>query len=294
MFRKIIYSAVILFLIFSSARAEPALESDQQISEFSLSGYGDKGKKAWDISGKTADIFNDTVKLQDVVGNLYEKEEDVKLTADKGDFNKKDGKVALEDNVVIVTSSGTQLTTDSLDWDRKAHLVSTPDNVNIKKDNLVAVASGASANTDLKKVALEKEVKVDILPPPNEAGEHNDNGVKITITCDGPLEIDYASNIAVFNNNVRVEKEDLVILSDKMNVFLKTEKPVDEKNNQEPMASRIEKIVALGNVQIIRGENISYSQEAVYTALDKRIVLNGAPRLVISSTEGLNDASFGN
>lgn len=294
MFKKITYSAVILFLIFSSARAEPAPESDQQISEFSLSGYGDKGKKAWDISGKTADVLNDTVKLQEVVGNLYEKEENVKLTADKGDFNKKDGNVALKDNVVISTSSGAQLTTDSLDWDRKAHLVSTPDNVNIKKDNLVAVASGASANTDLKKVALEKDVKVDILPPPDKAGTQSDSGAKITITCDGPLEIDYASNIAVFNNNVRVEKEDIVILSDKMNVFLKTEKPVDEKNNQEPMASRIEKIVALGNVRIIRGENISYSQEAVYTAIDKRIVLNGAPRLVISSTEGLNDASFGN
>jgi LPS export ABC transporter protein LptC len=294
MFREAIHSFVILFIFFSYAAAQPALESDQQINEFSLSGYGDKGKKAWDISGKTADILNDTVKLQDVVSNLYEKEENIRLTADKGNFNKKDGLVALEDNVIIATSSGAQLTTDSLDWDRKAHLVSTLDNVNIKKDNLVADASGASADTDLKKVALEKDVRVEISPSSHEALGDNDNKAKIIITCDGPLEIDYVSNIAVFNNNVRVEKEDIVILSDKMNISLKTQKPADEKGDQEPAASRIEKIVALGNVRIIRGENVSYSQEAVYTAIDKKIVLNGAPRLVISSTEGLNDASFGN
>jgi len=94
-------------------------ESDQQISDFSLAGYGEKGTKSWDLSGKSADIFDNTVKLKDVVGNLYGKEEDVNLTAARGDFDKQDGRVHLEQDVVITTSSGARLTTDSLDWDRK-------------------------------------------------------------------------------------------------------------------------------------------------------------------------------
>ena len=60
------------------------------------------------------------------------------------------------------------------------------------------------------------------------------------------------------------------------------------------MGSRIEKIVARGNVKITRGENISYSDEAVYTAQDKKITLSGKPRLIIYSAEELSNASIGN
>jgi len=106
-------------------------EPDQQIQDFSLSGYGEKGKKSWDISGKTADILGEVVKLRDVVGNLYGKEEDVRLTAERGDLNKADGRVHLEQNVVIATSTGARLLTDSLDWDRKNQLISTENPVDI-------------------------------------------------------------------------------------------------------------------------------------------------------------------
>jgi hypothetical protein len=51
--------------------------------------------------------------------------------------------------------------------------------------------------------------------------------------------------------------------------------------------------VAEGNVKIVRGENVSYSEEAVYTAADRKITLLGRPKLIIYSTEGMN-ASFGN
>jgi lipopolysaccharide assembly outer membrane protein LptD (OstA) len=56
------------------------------------------------------------------------------------------------------------------------------------------------------------------------------------------------------------------------------------------MSSSINRIVAQGNVRIFRGENTSYSQEAVYTALDKRIVLTGRPQIEIYQTENLNAA----
>jgi lipopolysaccharide assembly outer membrane protein LptD (OstA) len=59
------------------------------------------------------------------------------------------------------------------------------------------------------------------------------------------------------------------------------------------MGSKIEKIVARGNVKITRGENVSYSDEATYTALDKKITLSGSPKLIIYSTEEMS-ASFGN
>ncbi len=301
-----------------SAQQPPAEQSDQQIGDFSLSGYGERGKKSWDLAGKTADIFIDTVKLKDVTGNLYGKEEDIRLTADKGDFNKTDGKVRMEKNVVITTSSGTRLTTDSLDWDRKNQVVVTKDPVNIQRDNMVIDAIGAKGEPSLKKVALEKEVKLDINP--SEADKLKGKGPeeKIEITCDGPLEIDYQKNIASFYNNVKVARQDSVIYSDKMFVYFIPGKKEEKKEEKETagkdagakedaqpkdskgsglsgdmMGSSIDKIIAQGNVKVVRGENVSYSEEAIYNAVERKITLSGKPKLIIYSTEDMKNAPLG-
>lgn len=267
-----------------------AKDSDQQIGDFSLSGYGEKGKKAWDLAGKSADIYNEVVKLKEVVGNHYADKDSIKLTADKGDFNKDSGVVHLEDNVVITTSSGAKMTTDSLDWDRKQQIVSTLDKVSVQREDMNLTGEGAKGQTALKQMALEKNVRLDIDPKDKQKGKKE----KIAIICDGPLEVDYEKNIAVFNNNVKVETPDTIIYSDKMQVyFVPKQEGVKKDEGSAVMSSSINKIVAQGNVRILRGENTSYSQEAVYTALDKRIVLTGRPHIEIYQTENMN-AAFGN
>jgi LPS export ABC transporter protein LptC len=306
MILKILISIFILISVITpkvfAKDKTPQQESDQQIGDFSLAGYGEKGKKTWEIAGKSADIFDNLIKLKDVTGNLYGEQEQIKLTADQGDFDKIEGKVHLEQNVVITTSSGAKLTTDSLDWDRKNQVVATEDAVNITRENMVTTAKGALGEPNLNKVVLQKEVKVDINPtdPATEdQGKTMTVKDKIVITCDGPLEIDYTKNIATFKNNVKVETKDNVMYSDIMDVYFltsdKDNKESSEKTKDAPLmtGTKIDKIVARGNVKIVRGENVSYSEEAVYTALDKKIVLSGRPRLIIYSTEGLN-ASSGN
>jgi len=282
---------------------KPQEPSDQQIMDFSLASFGEKGKKTWDLSGKSADIFTDVIKLKDVIGNMYGKEENIKLTAERGDFDKAQGKVHLEENVVITTSSGSKLTTDSLDWDRKNQLVTTKDTVNIERGNMVTTASGARGEPNLKKVSLEKDVTVNINP--DTQGKDNESSVKkkIVITCDGPLQIDYDKNIATFNKNVKVDTQDALIQSDIMDVYFGStgKDNLGSKKADSAMAgvmgsaagSKIDKIVARGNVKITRGENISFSDEATYSALDKKIILSGKPRLIIYSGEDMN-ASFGN
>ncbi|MDP2938308.1 MAG: LPS export ABC transporter periplasmic protein LptC [Candidatus Omnitrophota bacterium] len=288
------------------AQDQNAQESDQQIMDFSLASFSEKGKKSWDLSGKSADIFQDVVKLKDVIGNLYGKEEDIKLTAKKGDFDKAQGKVHLEENVVITTSTGAKLTTDSLDWDRKNQLVTTKDVVNIERGNMVTTASGAHGEPNLKKVSLEKDVTVNINPETDGKSKEPSDKKKIVITCDGPLQIDYDKNIATFNNNVKVDTQDALIQSDIMDVYFgkagrgedtsgskKADSDVSSALGGSAMGSKIDKIVARGNVKITRGENVSYSDEAIYSALDKKIILSGKPKLIIYSGEDIN-ASFGN
>lgn len=311
LFKRTGLIVVSLFFIYSTAASQEAAapakkdaalqDSDQQISEFSLSGYAEKGAKAWDLAGKTADIFTDVVKLQSVIGNLYGKQEDIKLTADSGDFNKTDGKVHLEKNVVITTSTGTKLTTDSLDWDRRGQLVTTEDYVNIQRQNMVALGKGAVGQMGLKQVSLQKDVQVDILPElKNDALP--DPKDKTVITCDGPLEIDYDKNVAVFKDNVKVQRPDSTIYSDRMDIyFIPSDKKTPEsKEGAQPdaspalMGSNIDKIFAKGNVRVFKGENITYSDTATYTSGDKKVILTGRPKLIIYSTEDFQGASFGN
>jgi LPS export ABC transporter protein LptC len=268
------------------AKNQATQEAEQQINDFSLSGYGEKGKKTWEISGKSADIFTDVIKLDSVVGNLYGKEEDIRLTADRGDFDKAEGLVHLEQNVVITTSAGARLTTNSLDWDRKKQIVSTKDLVSIERANMVTVASGAHGEPNLNKVSLVKDVKLEIKPGVTEKESEGKN--KIIITCDGPLEIDYGKNIATFKNNVKVDREDSQIYSDTMDIyFISNGDSVKDKQGTQDMGSRIDKIVARGNVKIFRGENVSYCDEAVYTASDRKILLSGRPKLIIFSSQDL-------
>lgn len=280
----------ILFFCSQSLPAEAVQasgDSDQQIDDFSLAGYGEKGRKSWDISGKSADIFNNVVKLNEVVGNHYAGKDNINLTADKGDFDKESGLVHLEDNVVVTTSSGVKMTTDSLDWDRKRQIVSTLDKINLRRSDINLTGEGAKGHTALKQVALEKNVRLDIEPSEKQEGKRE----KIVVTCDGPLEVDYEKNIAIFSNNVKVEKPDITIFSDKMRVYFSAKGGGDKARQPAAMSSSIDKIVAQGDVRILRGENISYSQEAVYTASDKKIVLTGKPHIEIYQTENM-DAAF--
>jgi len=59
------------------------------------------------------------------------------------------------------------------------------------------------------------------------------------------------------------------------------------------MGSKIEKLVARGNVKIVKGENTSYSDEATYLGADKKIILTGKPRLVLYSTDDLKGVMTG-
>jgi LPS export ABC transporter protein LptC len=273
-------------------------QGEQQIMDFSLSGFGEKGKKNWDLSGKSANIVTDDVKMKDVVGNMYGDAENIRLTADKGSYNKADGNVELRENVLISTSTGAKMTTDSLDWDRKNQLVTTKAPVNIERDNIIATALGAIGQPNLNKVSLKKDVQVEIKPPPVNLEEPQAVAVKnkIMVTCDGSLEIDYQRNIATFSDNVKVETVDGSIYSDVMEVYF-----IKSNNQEEPksakadlpagaMTSQVDKIKAYGNVTIVRGDNISNSDEAVYSASDNKITLLGKPKLVIYSEGKLESA----
>lgn len=272
MIRTIIFFFVLYF--FSSNVL--AQETGQQFLEFNLSGHSQQGEKTWEVKGESADVFSDVVKLKNVDADLYGQEK-VNLKAKKGNLNKASGDMHLEEDVIAVTETGSTMTTDSLDWKRDSNLITTEDKVRIEKENLVAVGTGAEAKTDLKKAKLKDDVIVEIA-----SEDENKNLNKTVITCDGQLDIDYQNSIAIFNENVKVKDLRGEMFSDTMEVYF------------DSQTKAIIKIIAKGHVKIVRDENESYSDEAIYTEADKKITLIGRPKLILYSEEGDLNAPFGN
>lgn len=179
-------------------KASEQKDSDQQILGFNMAGFGDKGKKTWEIKGSSADIFVDIVKLTDINANFYGKDETMNLTAKNGFYDKTKNLIHLENDVVATTLSGMKFNSNSLDWDRDNQRITTSDIATIHKENIEAIGKGMDAQTNVKKVYLKENVTVTIKPA--------DPGSPDTIiTCDGPLEIDYEKQTAIFNRNVKVD-----------------------------------------------------------------------------------------
>ena len=274
MIRRSVRTAVVVVLFLVSqglgwsveeapVEVAPASASDgQQIVAFSLSGYNSDGSKRWDLRGQAAEIIGEMVKLSQVVAVAYGKEVNVTLTGDEGTLDKSSNDMTLENHVVATTTDGARLTTDRLDWHAQSQQVTTDAPVLVEKQNMEIEGTAAVAEPEQKRVTVQKDVTVRVKPA-------------TLITCAGPLEVDYANNIAVFHENVIVTDDRGQIFADRMDVWF------------EPKSNAIDKVVATGHVVIIRGENRTYSEQAEYYAAQNKVVLIGAPRLEIFSKDDL-------
>jgi len=233
--------------------------SQQRIQDFYLSNYKDTGKTDWEVRGKEATVSDKYVEIEVMEGKFFRKDDTIDIKADKAKLDKLNMDVYLEDNVRINNSQGITLNTDFLNWKQNSNKVSTDRWVQVaKEDSLTIEAKGLEADTELNKVDFQKEVKVDI---PNQEET-------IKITCDGPLEIDYEEGKAIFNNNVVVDHDQGKMFSQEGTVYFDSE------------TNSIIKIVAQGDVKIIRDDNVTFAERAVYLEEEKKIILEGRPRLV--------------
>lgn len=274
--KLLLLTFIIFLLIGRSVLAEEV--SNQQFLDFNLAGFGQGGKKTWAIQGQSADIFENVVKLNNIKANLFGQQEQMVLTAKTGNLDKQSGNMHLEKDVVATTQSGAKMTTDSLDWQRNSNIVTTQDKIKIEKENMTADGTGAEAKMNLNLAKMVKDVTVHINTEPKKPG-----GNITIITCDGPLNVDYLNEIGVFRNNVVATDAQGKIYADMMRVYF------DFK------AKGIKKIICVGNVKIVKGENTSYSQQSIYTSADKKLILIGKPKLVLYSEGGLgSNAPFGN
>ncbi|MFH1768734.1 MAG: LPS export ABC transporter periplasmic protein LptC [Candidatus Omnitrophota bacterium] len=234
--------------------------SQQKIQDFYLSNYKEDGGREWEVKGKEAVVSQKYVDIDKMEGTYFQSDDKIDVKADKARLDKDSMDVHLEDNVKVNNEKGVTLNTEVLDWQKNTNTITTDRDVEvIKEDSLEIKAKGMDANTELKKVNFQREVRANVI-------ENND---VVKIDCDGPLEIEYTQGQAIFYNNVVVDNIRGKMFSQKATVFFNSEE------------NRIIKIIAEGDVKIIRDDNVTFAERAIYLEANKKVTLEGRPRLVI-------------
>ncbi|MFC1632355.1 LPS export ABC transporter periplasmic protein LptC [Candidatus Omnitrophota bacterium] len=283
-------------------QAEPVDQTDQEdlaeapdemLSSFSVSGYGENGMRQWDLEGTSADIMTQEIKLENVKAKVYGQDTNMNIVAETGSLNRADNNVHLEKNVVVTSDDGARLTADYLDWNAQNQTMATDSPVWIQRGVMQAKGVGLMAQPELQKVALKKDVTVEVSFAKESAGLEASQPSSTVITCDGPLDVDYQNNLAIFHDNVNVQDARGEIFSNKMDVYFGAgDSAADAAKQVAGMEGvGIDKVVAWGDVQIHHGENTTYSQKAVYDTRTGKLTLTGQPQLVIYSADDLAQMS---
>lgn len=252
--------------------AEEKKEAKQEIENFSFVQYKEGGAERWRLNGKLAQVHENIVHIDYISALSFGQDAVLKLKAKEGDFDKAENIVQLTHNVVATTTDGTTLMTDKLDWNADTKSASTDSLVRIKKSDMEAYGMGAICNFEEQVAELQKGVIAAI--PNMDSGialVDNKDKKRTIITCDGPLELNYKKSHAVFHKNVKVEDSRGNILADRIDVYFR------------PDTKRIKCVVARGNVMIINGENVTYSERAIYLVEEGRVILPNRPKLVINN-----------
>ncbi|MCF7873709.1 MAG: LPS export ABC transporter periplasmic protein LptC [Candidatus Omnitrophica bacterium] len=270
--RYIIFFLFISALCFTSTPAGYG-NTKQEIKDFYLSNFKKDGSSDWEIEGKEAIVDGDYIDIETMNANYYTDGDTISVKSNKARLNKKNQNVQLDGNVVIENKEGWNLKTNHLDWQRKENYIKTDSSVTTKKDDFLVKANGLYADSQLKKADFKKDVKVTYTD--------KDKKNATTISCDGPLEIEYNQNRATFKNNVVVNHKQGKLFSDLAILFFDTK----EKT--------ITKIVSKGHVKIIRDDNVTFAKKATYLADQEKLVLEGSPRLIYFPKEnGDNSSGF--
>lgn len=244
---------------------------EQKFQGFNLQGYDDKGEKAWDVNGDTADLEGTQVKIKNVNANSYGANS-MNVTAESGMIDQLSGEMQLRKDVIITNEDGSQLLTDSLDWSREKDVVSTKDEVLITDKKYTITGKGMEAKPGLKEGKIEEDVTVRVNT--NSKSDDPADGEFVTITSDGPMTLDQTNLVAVFEKNVIAVQLDRTLKADRIELYI-------DADNQ------IKEMVCIGNVEIIQGENKSFAERASYNATKKTLTLMGRPKLIMQ-TKGDN------
>ncbi len=256
---------------------------DQNIEDFKVSGYNEAKGTSWELRGEKARIKNEMLEVDRVKINGRTKDTHVNVVSEKGYYNKDKGIVLLSHDVTATSSTGAVLTTEQAVWDTKQNVLQTDKPLTIVQENKSAKLEGIGGRVEIDKntAIINKDIRGEMERSPLTEEEKKKRH-RTLIKCKGPLEVRYKDKIAIFNNDVVVEDESATIYADKLTVYF---------NSPD---NRIRKVVGEGHVKIVKGDNVTESEKAVYDVESDSLTMIGQPKVLFYTGEEIGKSSLGN
>jgi len=136
---------------------------DQEVTEFSLTETV-RGEKSWTLFADRAEIYDAEgySKVYDVRIQFFGPEGEVRsvLTARRGRVADKTKDLEAFGEVLVETSEGVRLETDSLKWDNRAGRITSDDFVTVTRDEEVLTGYGFESSPDLADIRVLRDVKI--------------------------------------------------------------------------------------------------------------------------------------
>lgn len=115
--------------------------------------------------------------------------------------------------------------------------------------------------------------------PAKQEPEFSDEPINIVSDT---LEVDNKGQVAKFIGKVKAIQGDLIITSDRLEVYYERDAKEEPKGEQKPggagimdKGGKVRKVVALGHVKIVQKDRVAVGQKATYWAGGRKILLEG-------------------
>ena len=156
----------LLFILFGCEEKTIKQNIEKNLPRITLENFTlietSEGKKRWNLTATSADVFEEIINVENVNIKFYNEEskEYAWLKGNKGQLNIKNHNIIVRDRVFLITEDSTELYTDSLFWQNDLQIILTDARVKIiKKDSTVIEGNGLKTTPDLHKIEIIGDIK---------------------------------------------------------------------------------------------------------------------------------------
>jgi LPS export ABC transporter protein LptC len=135
--------------------------ADVKLLNVTYSTVNEDNIKEWDLKADSASYFEDRERLflEEVEVTLYSDDKIYHLTGDEGLFDTKTRDIEIKGQVEVVMPDGTELFTETLNYDHQKKLMTSKDKVSITRGKVIINGIGVVINPKEKKLLLLDKVR---------------------------------------------------------------------------------------------------------------------------------------
>ena len=177
--------------------------------------------------------------------------------------------VFLDRNVTLRLKDDTVIRTDHVQWSQDGGTLRTKDWVMVDHATVKVKGRGAYGKPSEGFIQLNHQIDMTM-------------NAETRLVCRGPMKIFYNQHKMYFFREVQVTDQRGVLSADRMDVLF------------DPEKKKIQKIIAIGNVVIERGNDTTHSERAIYSMDTGSVRLEGNPEITLHKGGTLLDGAIGN